>query len=299
MSELEQPPSGSPPDAVVSPAPESKAKRVLLIEDEAQARLLFLQKLREAGFEVEVAPNGRVALQKLRSHCPDAIFMDLLLPSVKGVDVIKEARQNPKFADRPIYACTSAVNMRAWTRRGTKAGATKVFDRARTPIDQIVAEVAADLIKPSASAAASGALPGAKVEFPTLPHPPRQTKANTAPAGRLLQTRVRPEEGSAAKSSDARITFVQRLLKSFRRTETAVAASESVLSPAPVRVAKAPEPIASQPCSNVARSGGAPSVVAPTLTREIQFHEMESMIPQPTVVLPSSRWLRRARSCLR
>src|SRR5713101_1386447 len=161
MSEPEQPPSGSPLDVAVSSPPDTKAKRVLLIEDEARARLLFLQKLRGAGFEVDVAPNGRVALAKLRSHCPDAIFMDLLMPCVKGVDVIKEARQDPKFADRPIYACTSALNMKAWTRRGTKAGATKVFVRARTPIDQIVAEVAADLIRPSSSPAGSGALPGA------------------------------------------------------------------------------------------------------------------------------------------
>src|SRR5258708_2518062 len=170
MSEQEHPPSRSQQKVDISSLPGAKAKRVLLIEDQSEARLLFLQKLRGAGFEVDVAPNGRLALEKLRSHCPDAIFMDLLLPCVKGVDVIKEARKDPKFADRPIYACTSAVNMKAWTRRGAKAGATKVFDRARTPIDQIVAEVAADLIKPSASAAASGALPGAKVESPTLPH---------------------------------------------------------------------------------------------------------------------------------
>src|SRR5512138_646126 len=126
-----------------------RRKRVLLIEDDPSTRLVLLQKLRSTGFDVDVAVNGKLALEKIRTGHPDAIFMDLLLPRVrglKGVDVIKAARRDPEFADRPIYVCTSAALMSIWTRRGTKAGATKIFDRATTPIDAIVAELAADLL---------------------------------------------------------------------------------------------------------------------------------------------------------
>src|SRR5688572_2362910 len=121
-------------------------KRVLLIEDEPSTRLMLIQKFRSAGLDVDVAVNGKVALEKIRIGHPDAIFMDLLLPRVKGVDVIKAARNDPEFGDRPIYVCTSAALMNVWTRRGTKAGATKVFNRASIPIDAIVAEVAATLL---------------------------------------------------------------------------------------------------------------------------------------------------------
>ena len=139
-------PAGGPADATDTPAFNVTRKRVLLIEDDPSTRLVLLQKLRLAGFDVDVAANGKLALEKIRTGHPDAIFMDLLLPRVKGVDVIKAARQDSAFANRPIYVCTSAALMGVWTRRGTKAGATKVFDRAAMPIDTIVAEVAADLL---------------------------------------------------------------------------------------------------------------------------------------------------------
>lgn len=133
-------------------APETSRRRLLLIEDDPATRLVLLNQLRLAGFEVDVAVNGHVALQKLSSSCPDAIVMDLLLADVKGVEVIKWARQHAKFGERPIYVCTNAVRMDAWTRRGTKAGATKVFDRAAIPLDQIVAEIKRDLAGSPANA---------------------------------------------------------------------------------------------------------------------------------------------------
>jgi len=167
-----------------SSASDAVKKRVLLIEDEPSTRLVLLQKLRSAGLDVEVAANGKIALEKIRSHSPDAIFMDLLLPRVKGVDVIKAARQDPQFANRPIYVCTSAALMRVWTRRGTKAGATKVFNRASTPIDAIVAEVAAVLLghelpaMPAEKTPLINAAPREHREIPQPPGPPVQRKAS-------------------------------------------------------------------------------------------------------------------------
>src|SRR5262245_36675721 len=145
MSEDKQSSSDAPSQAGAVPPSERPRKRVLIVEDEPRTRLILWEKFRLAGFDVDHATNGSLALEKLRSGHPDAIFMDLLLPYVKGVDVIKEARKDPDFRNRPIYVCTSAALMSVWTRRGEKAGATKVFDKGATPIDEIVAEVAAHL----------------------------------------------------------------------------------------------------------------------------------------------------------
>src|SRR5437867_5067430 len=113
-------PLGAPrANAPLASSAKSRTKRVLLVEDEPATRLVLLDKLRTVGLDVDVASNGGIALEKLRSGHPDAIFMDLLLPYVKGVDVIKEARRDPSFGQRPIYVCTSAALMSAWTRRGT------------------------------------------------------------------------------------------------------------------------------------------------------------------------------------
>src|SRR5260370_11639375 len=91
--------------------------------------------------------------------------MALLLPYGKGEAVIQQARRDPVFGNRPIYVCTSASLMDAWTRRGIKAWATKVFNKASTPIDQIIADAAADLMAPELAAYPSAAIPM------TLPFP--------------------------------------------------------------------------------------------------------------------------------
>jgi chromosome segregation ATPase/CheY-like chemotaxis protein len=213
-------------------AAEAPRKRVLLIEDEPSTRLVLLQKLRSAGFDVDVAVNGKLALEKIHKSHPDAIFMDLLLPEVKGlkgVDVIKAARRDPQFSNRPIYVCTSAALMSVWTRRGTKAGATKVFDRACTPIDTIVAELATDLLghasgaQPSKEASSEHAEPEDKPEVPT----PSQAEIAGAGASQQLVTQVSDPQLSAAKSPVQPLTFMKRFAKTLGLDWTRRAGGES------------------------------------------------------------------------
>jgi len=221
MSEKKQSPSGGHEVVAVPPAPDARRKRLLLIEDQNAARMVLLQKLRAAGFDVDVAPNGRVAIEKLRSVRPDAIFMDLLLPQIKGVDVIKEARRDKGFADRPIYVCTSASNMSAWTRRGTKAGATKVFDRGATGIDSIVAAVAADLIGPGSrnDPTVSQAQDNAGSEV--APESPSKGKSAVAGTETLPQSQPQPPaQSTSTESPDAeppwqRLSLLQRALQAL------------------------------------------------------------------------------------
>ncbi|HXJ61516.1 MAG TPA: response regulator [Verrucomicrobiae bacterium] len=148
--------------------PEPRKQRLLLVEDDSATRLTLLQKFRQAGLDVDVAVNGALAVDKVRRSCPDAIFMDLLLPQVGGVEVIKEIRKYTQFGNRPIFVCTSAARMDAWSGRALKAGATKVFDRGATPVDVIIAEVAATLrSEPTHEAAASsGPGPAVSVQAP-------------------------------------------------------------------------------------------------------------------------------------
>src|SRR6266852_66670 len=180
MSKLEQSLGSGQAEAAVSSIRNTKGKRVLLIEDEPLTRLVLLQKLRTAGFDVEFAPNGPIALEMLRGSHPAALFMDLMLPYGKGEAVIKQARRDPVFGNRPIYVCTSASLMDAWTRRGIKAGATKVFNKASTPIDQIIAEVAADLMAPEPAAEAPAVISPNQAEPEPLNESPTKLDGEVA-----------------------------------------------------------------------------------------------------------------------
>src|SRR5438552_1163523 len=156
MNEVEKPVQGGQAIVNVSRSNGGKTKRILLVEDEPLLRVAILNNLRRVGFAVDVASNGSIALEKLRSGAPDAIFLDLMLPDIDSVEVINEVRREPEYADLPIYVYTSAFPMRM-SRRAAKAGATRIFDKISTPLDEVAAEVASQLIGSGSSVAAPAA----------------------------------------------------------------------------------------------------------------------------------------------
>src|SRR5438309_1077844 len=152
MSEVEQSVRGGREGVDVSRSNGNKTKRILLVEEEPLLGVAILNNLRRVGFAVDVASNGTIALEKLRSSAPDAIFLDLMLPNIDNVEVISEARREPEYADLPIYVYTSAFPMKM-SRRAAKAGATQIFDKISIPLDEVAAEVASQLIGSSAAVA--------------------------------------------------------------------------------------------------------------------------------------------------
>src|SRR5215475_8297732 len=103
MSETRQ---SSGPEVVNSSATDigcAKSKRVLLVEGDGFTRLVLLLRLRLAGFGVDFTSNGILGLGKLRSCRPDILLVELKLCGLSGLELIKAARSEPTFGDRPIY----------------------------------------------------------------------------------------------------------------------------------------------------------------------------------------------------
>ena len=66
--------------------------RVLIVDDEAQIRRALSVNLRAREYEVDLAENGEEALELAAKHHPDAIVLDLGLPGIDGIDVIRGIR---------------------------------------------------------------------------------------------------------------------------------------------------------------------------------------------------------------
>src|SRR5438067_12324049 len=145
MGEVEQSLRDGDADVAVSPSFGGKEKRVLLVEEDPLARAFLLSKLRMEGIDVDVAWNGKLALEKLPGCHLDAIFLDLLHSDVDRIELIAAARRDPEFGNRPIYVCTKGPATGNLARHRTKASATKVFNRASDSVESFVAAVAADL----------------------------------------------------------------------------------------------------------------------------------------------------------
>jgi CheY-like chemotaxis protein len=61
---------------------------VLLVEDEANQRLLYRKELEAEGYEVELAADGLQALEKLKARRPDVIVLDISMPNMDGIETL-------------------------------------------------------------------------------------------------------------------------------------------------------------------------------------------------------------------
>src|SRR5215212_8115179 len=80
------------------------AQTVLVVEDEQSIASFVAMYLRNAGYDVQVAPNGRDALAKAEAASPSLIVLDLMLPDIDGIEVCKRVRQS---SDVPILMLTA------------------------------------------------------------------------------------------------------------------------------------------------------------------------------------------------
>ena len=80
---------------------------ILVVEDHADSRQLLCSALRDAGYRVSEAKNGKQAIVEASRQHPDLIVMDLAMPEMDGVQASRRILQVPKLADIPILAVTA------------------------------------------------------------------------------------------------------------------------------------------------------------------------------------------------
>jgi len=83
------------------------AKTVLVVEDNDLNLKLFCDLLRAHGFRAEPIGDGRDAIERARAVMPDLIIMDIQLPHVSGIDLIKAIKTDPALGAIPIIAVTA------------------------------------------------------------------------------------------------------------------------------------------------------------------------------------------------
>jgi len=98
-------------------------KTVLIIEDEEDAAELFAEMMRVSGFRVLKTSTSTPALSLITSEKPDAVILDIMMPEISGLDILRQMRRNPNLSHIPVIVI-SAKSMPADIKNGMEAGAS-------------------------------------------------------------------------------------------------------------------------------------------------------------------------------
>jgi two-component system, chemotaxis family, chemotaxis protein CheY len=106
------------------------AKTIMIVDDSASMRQVISIALREAGYDLIEASDGKDALKKLDGTKIHLIVSDINMPNMDGISFVKEVKQHPKYKFTPIIMLTTEVNQAkkdAAKEAGARAWVNKPF----------------------------------------------------------------------------------------------------------------------------------------------------------------------------
>lgn len=119
-----------------------KQKQILLVEDDVFLVDIYTTKLKEAGFQVEVAENGEIALKKLEEEKPDVVLLDIVLPGLDGWEILRRMKANPKLKDVKVVILSN-LSQKEEVEKGMSLGSVKYLVKANYTPSEVVEEIKA------------------------------------------------------------------------------------------------------------------------------------------------------------
>ena len=112
-------------------------KRIVIIEDHPVLISIYRNKFIAEGFQVEIASDGESGLELINRIKPDLVVLDLAMPKMNGIEVLKRLRANPLFQALPVIIFSDS----AWQQQAWREGATVVLSKSGHSPSQVVQSV--------------------------------------------------------------------------------------------------------------------------------------------------------------
>jgi CheY-like chemotaxis protein len=81
--------------------------KVLIVDDESGILKMYSEYLSSQGFEVITSPNGEEGIKIAKEQKPEVILLDIIMPKLNGLDVLKNIKQDPDLKNIPVYLLTN------------------------------------------------------------------------------------------------------------------------------------------------------------------------------------------------
>ena len=128
----------------------SKAKRILLVEDEALIRIPMAAALESAGFDVSQAAMGADALAVMEAEAFDLLILDVVLPDMEGWGILRRVREVEEVRTLPVLVVTGLESLNA--EQALALGADEFLTKPVSP--RVLVDTVVRLLAPSAASGA-------------------------------------------------------------------------------------------------------------------------------------------------
>jgi CheY-like chemotaxis protein len=109
-------------------------KKVIIVEDEPDTAEMFSEMIRLSGFQVLKAYGGAPAINLIAAQKPDAVILDIVMPDISGLEVLRFIRCSPQLENIPVIV-VSGKSLPSDIRSGLEAGATEYLTKPVAYLD--------------------------------------------------------------------------------------------------------------------------------------------------------------------
>ncbi|MEI6532718.1 MAG: response regulator [Candidatus Roizmanbacteria bacterium] len=121
--------------------PQAKGKRILVVEDETPLRDLYVEILKEQGYEVDSASEGETALSKMKAGGYNLVLLDLIMPKMDGLEVLEKLKADPSIIPNKSIVILTNVGHDGAIAKGVGLGATGYLVKMDYTPDKLLEEI--------------------------------------------------------------------------------------------------------------------------------------------------------------
>lgn len=131
---------------MTTPGNEVNKGRILIIEDETVFRMVYQDAFTNYGYEAITAEDGESGWQMAKTEKPDMILLDLNLPKLHGLEVLKNIRSDDEIRDIPVIILT-VLGQREDIRKGLDLGANDYLIKGFYSPHEVLRKIDAILVQ--------------------------------------------------------------------------------------------------------------------------------------------------------
>ncbi len=161
-------------------------KRILITEDDRFMANVCRQQFTDAGYEVAIAHDGHAAVEELVARPPDIVLLDLNLPGIDGVGVLRFLRSRETLCELPVIVVSNSAYFSGEVQAAWSAGATHFLNKGDCSPKMLVDEVARVLRPPPLDRPLPSEEPREFLPSVPPPLPPRANREATGPVRVLI-----------------------------------------------------------------------------------------------------------------